>query len=731
MKRRDGPRLIFTIVLALALVAGACDGDDAADTTTTTAAPTTTTTTVAETTTTTVAPEPEPTVEIPFLAAWEGSGHADATAEAFRHWDEDDPAVVPASCAKCHSDYGYKDFVGADGSAFGVVDAESHPTDSVITCTTCHNSATRQLSSVVMPSGIEITGLGSEAVCMQCHQGRASAIQVDESIVAAGVDDDTVSEDLGFLNIHYYAAAASKYGTEAKGGYEYEGNTYDAFFVHVEGYETCADCHDTHSLELKIDECSTCHTGVASVEDLRNIRMPGSLVDYDGDGSLDEGIAAEITGLQEILYATMRAYASEVAGSAIAYDPHAYPYFFNDLNDNGAADEDEANFGNQYASWTPRLVRAAYNYQFTLKDPGGYAHGGKYHIQLLTDSAEDLNSVLSTPVTAVDAVRRIDHGHFAGSEEAFRHWDADDPAVVPASCARCHSAGGLGQFLTEGVNTSQPPSNGFLCSTCHTDSETYAIHEVGTVVFPSGLVVDSGDPAANMCMTCHQGRESTASVNAAIGDADPNAVTEGLRFRNIHYFAAGATLFGSEAAGAYQYAGQEYLGRFAHVEGYDACTECHGTHTLDVKVTECGACHGGVETREDLALIRIDPTDWDGDGDTGEGIAGEIATMADLVYVAMQDYAGSTEGTDAIVYDAHAYPYFFIDSNGDGVATPDEANYGNGYATWTPRLLAAAYNYQYSQKDPGAFAHNGKYVLQVLYDTLVDLGADTTGMTRP
>ena len=41
-------------------------------------------------------------------------------------------------------------------------------------------------------------------------------------------DQDTVSPRQGFTNIHYFAAAATKYGTLAKGGYEYEGKTYDA-----------------------------------------------------------------------------------------------------------------------------------------------------------------------------------------------------------------------------------------------------------------------------------------------------------------------------------------------------------------------------------------------------------------------------------------------------------------------------------------------------------------------
>jgi hypothetical protein len=150
-----------------------------------------------------------------------------------------------------------------------------------------------------------------------------------------------------------------------------------------------------------------------------------------------------------------------------------------------------------------------------------------------------------------------------------------------------------------------------------------------------------------------------------------------------------------------------------------------------VEVEACGACHGGVETAEDLATIRMQPDDWDGDGDATEGIAGEIETLRGLLLTAIQEYANATDGVDAIVYDSHAYPYFFIDTNGDGEAGPDEAIYPNQYATWTPRLLRAAYNYQYASKDPGAFAHNGAYVLQLLYDSLEDIGFDTAGLTRP
>lgn len=704
---------VGVLVVVTVLLAAACNDDDSGDTTTT-ATPPTETTAAESTTTTTEAPPmaEEAAVEIPFLALWEESGHNDTEAEAFRHWDEEDPQVVPATCARCHSTPGYRDFLGVDGSEFGSVDAD-HPIGTTVQCVACHNEVTVEMTSVVMPSGVELTGLGDESRCMQCHQGRASMFSVDEAVAEAGVDDDTVSEDLGFINIHYFAAAATKYGTEAKGGYEYEGNSYDAFFTHVEGYSACIDCHDPHTLELKIDECSTCHAGVASAEDLRDVRMPGSAVDYDGDGDTSEGIFYEIQGVQGLLYEAMQRYALEFTGNGIVYDDASYPYFFIDGDGDGEVSEGEAAFPNQFASWTPRLLKAAYNYQVSKKDPGEHAHGGKYIIQLLVDSTEDLNSVLGDPL-AIDAVRRIDHGHFAGSEEAFRHWDGEeDGGIVPGSCSRCHSAGGLPLFLTEGVSIGQPASNGFLCSTCHNDLAAFTRHEAASVVFPSGAEVDSGNPDANLCMTCHQGRASTATVNAATAGFGDNEVVEGARFTNVHYFPAGATLFGTEVQGGFEYEGQTYVGRFAHVEAYDTCTECHGAHTLEVQVEECAVCHDSEEPHE----FRFDTTDFDGDGDAAEGLFGEVETLREAVLAAIQGYT-EANGLPGITYDEHAYPYFFDDT-------------GASYGSWTPALLKAAYNYQYATKDPGGFAHNGRYVIQLLIDSIAGVGGDTSAMTRP
>jgi hypothetical protein len=99
--------------------------------------------------------------------------------------------------------------------------------------------------------------------------------------------------------------------------------------------------------------------------------------------------------------------------------------------------------------------------------------------------------------------------------------------------------------------------------------------------------------------------------------------------------------------------------------------------------------------------------------------------MREKLYAAIQTYAAETAG-QAIIYDAHAYPYWFGDLDGNGRVNDDEA----GFSAWTPNLLRAAYNYQDSQKDPGAFAHNSSYTLQILYDSIEAIGGDLAGTTR-
>jgi len=238
---------------------------------------------------------------------------------------------------------------------------------------------------------------------------------------------------------------------------------------------------------------------------------------------------------------------------------------------------------------------------------------------------------------------------------------------------------------------------------------------------------------ANLCLECHQGRQSTASLNARTRNLEDDVVPETpLSFANVHYFAAGASLFGNDAQVAYQYPEKEYVGRNMHAPGFQTCTECHSTHELELAFDKCTTCHAGAETPQD---IRISANDLDGDKDVKEGASAEIMALEEKLLVALQAYAKDVV-EKPIAYDPHAHPYFYNDTNGNGKADEDEVNSDNRYTGFTPRLLRAAYNYQYVQKDPGAFAHNPKYIGQILYDTLEDLGkggieVDMTGLSRP
>lgn len=661
-------------------------------------------------------------VDVPVDQLWASSPHADVDSRSFRNWDSRNPQEIPVTCAKCHSTSGYMDYLGADGSEAGVVNAPA-PVGTVIDCMACHNDVAATLNSVTFPSGIVMSDLGPDARCMSCHQGRESKVSVDNLIDTAGLADpnqaDTASEDLRFLNIHYMGAAATQFGGLTRGGYQYDGKSYGIRFLHAPGVSSCIDCHDPHSLEVRVDTCAECHQGVQNVEDLRDVRMAGSMRDYDGDGDTLKGIYWEIQSLQAMLYDAIQAYARDM-GAPIAYSS-SHPYFFNDLNDDGVADPNEAVNANRYTAWTPRLLRAAFNYQFVKKDRGAYAHNGKYVIQLLFDSIEDLDPARAATLTRNDA------GHFAGSKRSWRNWDAS--GRVPATCSRCHSASGLPLLLQEGVTAVQPASNRMECSTCHDAMPAFTLHQVDSVQFPSGATLTSGRQGSNLCMSCHQGRTSSVNVNNAITDLDLDTVASALRFINVHYSPAAATLFGTQAKGAYEYPGKTYRGRFTHLSSFSRCTDCHNEHGLDVKTQSCmtAFCHGAAN---DPRNIRRSQRDFDGDGNVTKGLAHEIDALNAMLLDAIVRYASDVIG-EPIVYDPYRHPYFFADTNGNGKADPGEP----AYASWTPRLLRTAYNYQFVRKDPGAYVHNGMYAIQVLHDSLEDLAIqvpiDMTRMTRP
>ncbi len=321
---------------------------------------------------------------------WTRSGHAASESESFTHWADDDPPAIPRACAKCHSMDGYLDYLGVDGSARGEVDNEVLGV-SVVGCRACHNPVAQEMTTVTFPSSTTVEEPTQSTNCMACHQGRRSTEDVEAAV--AGLEPDAVSQDLEFINVHYAIAAATLLGGDTQVGYQYPGRSYVGRFEHVEDYDTCIECHDPHSTFRNPNQCSPCHLNVVDEADLRQIRS--SAIDYDGDGNTGEPVREEILSFRETLYAAIQAYGAEVVGQPITYDPGAFPYFYA-----GSEGEDLA-FDDRYESWTPRLVKAAYNYHYSWSDGGAYVHNAEYVMQLLYDSAEDLSEVVDVDLEAL------------------------------------------------------------------------------------------------------------------------------------------------------------------------------------------------------------------------------------------------------------------------------------------------------------------------------------------
>ncbi len=676
---------------------------------------------------------------------WGTSGHADLAADAFRHWDED--GEIPTSCAACHSSFGFQDFVGADGTPSEVLGDPTNTTTnpsalgSTVDCNACHNTKTAALDVVQFPSGEIVEGLGPEAICMQCHQGRESTLSVDEAIDESGVeDDDEISASLSFQNIHYFAAGASLYGGTARGGYEYADEVYNRRFLHASTIDDCQGCHDQHSLELRLEACNACHPGTTDHEATQDIRATGSVPDYDADGDAEEGIAFELSGLAGKVYAAMQDYA-EANGNPLVYASSAYPYYFNDLNGNGIADPGEINYGNRYQSFTARLLRASYNYQYWQKDPGLHAHNAKYAIEFLYDTLADMDAAASVDVPGLDEMVRNDPGHLDNTSRAFRNWDSR--GGVSAGCARCHSPGGFRFYLDFGIDptTPHPVSDGMECEQCHVEdsftSPSPARSYVPQVTFPSGVQILNDEESPDdsfLCMTCHQGRASKQDVDDTIESGD-------FRFPRIHYLVAGPGLYGADAAVGYEYdensfvGVQSYDGQWRHAGGATGrCSLCHlSDHTFAPQLTpNCTGCHP--EADGNIHGVRRNrETDYNGNGDNLEFLSLELGTFAERLIGAMDDYAELVIGAEAGIVHASEFPFYFRDLNGNGVADPGEITSANGYEEYDGPLLKAAFNYEMWANEPGSWAHNTHYMLALLFDSIDDLqlAADANGTPLP
>jgi len=329
---------------------------------------------------------------------WPTSGHADKTAQAFRHWDNatNPDATVAAGCASCHSPEGFQQYIADTTYNRTVADPPLATADIGITCEACHSDSKKGILRTppvagqvhFTASGLDATGVGTSAViCGQCHQGRTYEGTVDAAIAKSATPDqmDTISSKISITNFspHYRSAFAEIRASVSKIGYTYGNPALHVDSTHAGGTD-CMFCHNQHSSAIDVGRngknCQPCHkyTTVADVLAL-NTAIPG---------------------LEDQLLTVIQAYAKATQSNnpllgnitkdqaCIAYDDTAYPYWFNDSNCDGTADGTAG--ANWYTSFTPRLAKACYNYVVSKKDPGGFAHNGGYISAILGASIVNL-----------------------------------------------------------------------------------------------------------------------------------------------------------------------------------------------------------------------------------------------------------------------------------------------------------------------------------------------------
>src|SRR5690606_21499976 len=105
--------------------------------------------------------------------------------------------------------------------------------------------------------------------------------------------------------------------------------------------------------------------------------------------------------------------------------------------------------------------------------------------------------------------------------------------------------------------------------------------------------------------------------------------------------------------------------RLRHTPDQQTCVQCHDPHTTRVQWDNCRECHFDVEdgvTARDIRMIASFNVDYDGDGDTVEGIYDEIVGLQEKLYVAMQRYAAEVVG-QPMCYGS-GRPYWYNSSSG-------------------------------------------------------------------
>ncbi len=370
---------------------------------------------------------------------------------------------------------------------------------------------------------------------------------------------------------------------------------------------------------------------------------------------------------------------------------------------------------------------------------------GAHHPRLGGPVLAYLDNYSADALTPEDAVTSPSNWH------AVDHDDFRRP-----SCTRCHSAPGFAEeapgysATTDYIAKKTYPSGGsfITCNACH-DGEGYptlankrlrftgSIGIFGQVVqSPSTLkllntIPDAGNSA--VCVYCHEGRGGSETL---IKWDNANAQR---RFRNRHDAVAVATAYPGNGELTYEFAGKAYTRNFAHEMA--GCVGCHmapagnpaaseevGGHTFMVaegntqNLSACTICHPGATDMRTIISATAHNGDWDSNAATiypADEFAFLYTTLKREIYVFPN---GTLDGA------------WVLEGEGGRLGVTDNWVLGVNPAG-DDAIRIAAFNFQTLRMDPGGWAHNIRYSIQIMRDTINGLrfasGRPAYGGTRP
>lgn len=280
-------------------------------------------------------------------------------------------------------------------------------------------------------------------------------------------------------------------------------------------------------------------------------------------------------------------------------------------------------------------------------------------------------------------------------------WTMVDFKTRSDGCVQCHTTTGFVAYSTGTVKSawgvaSDKNKEVLACNGCHSDITTGVVRSVAPVrPFANDSYLNRDVGASNICMTCHSGTNTGASIVSA------DFTSQG--FIAPHNLAAGGVL---HAKAAYRFPGRSYVSYSSNSHRVIGS----GNRNATGSGGPCVGCHMSSTEKHLFSPVRSG-TNGALTGITSTACANCHGTS--LVVMALADYK-SAYGNSIGVLQAMLNDKGFVYTSSAPFFS--NTNWGEGQAG--ANIMGAAYNYVLFRREPGAYAHNAEYARQLIIDSI-------------